>query len=464
MKSRSIVRQWLSATLMTLLLVWLAVVLSVAWVIRHETDEIFDAGLQETAQRLLPLAVMQLRTPHVKASAHDQTHDKRQDTDDDPLLESDEGALEPAQHDEYLVYQVFHANGRMLLRSHAAPVSPLTQRLLPGFHNTAVHRIYVEKSRNGEFMIALAEKATHRRSTLNSTLKFLLMPLLALLPLTALGMLLIVRRASLPLQQLGDAMAQRSSTDLHPVPADSLPIELQPLADNLNQLMQRLTAALEAERHFTANSAHELRTPLAAAMAQLDVLDHSGLNEVQTQRVDTVRQLLQRLQVLSEKLLQLARAESGMAWKMAEVDLAQLLKLLCHDRQWQTDHRLNLVLPATVTIVRGDVDALGIVLGNLLENAIRYASPDSSIQIELQTHPVRIRIVNDCEPLHSSELERLHERFYRAKPDSRGTGLGLSIVRALLAPSAIVLELHSPARGHPRGFEACLRWPDDASR
>ena len=124
MKSRSMVRQLVSSTLWTLLVLWIAMVVSVAWVIQHETDEIFDASLQETAQRLLPLAVMQLQPRH-------------QDEDDgEHTLALDEDALEPAQHEEYMVYQVFHASGRMLLRSHAAPTRPLAPALKPGFQRT----------------------------------------------------------------------------------------------------------------------------------------------------------------------------------------------------------------------------------------------------------------------------------------------------------------------------------------
>lgn len=444
MKSFSIVRQLLSATLLTLLVLWMAMVISVAWVLKHETDEIFDASLQETAQRLLPLAVMQLN-PHDREEAH--------------TLETNEDSLEPAQHEEYMVYQVFHASGRMLMRSHAAPVTPLVSDLKPGFQRTSAHLIYVEKSRNGEFLLALAEKSSHRIDTQLSTLTFLLLPLLFLLPLSAFSMLWITRRAGRPLHSLNQEMAQRSSADLTPVTLQGLPRELQPLAQTLNQLMGRLNAALEAERNFTANSAHELRTPLAAVMAQLDVLEPSLAPGEPLQRLHTVRQLLLRLQALSEKLLQLARAESGMAWKLGQVDLGQLLRLLCDDQQWRSERRLDLSLPATTVTVQADVDALGIVLGNLLENAVKYATPGSKIQIELTHSPAQIRIVNDCEPLSEADLRRLRERFFRVRVDVQGAGMGLSIVHALLQPNGIDLGLYSPVSGHDRGFEARLTWP-----
>ncbi len=443
MKPRSLVQQLLSATLALLLVLWIAMVVSVAWVIKHETDEIFDSSLQETAQRLLPLAIMQL-------TSHER--------DDDHTLETDEDALEPAHHEEYMVYQVFDAAGRLLLRSHAAPVTPLAPRLQPGFQRTTDHLVYVEQSRNGKFLLALAEKSRHRTDTLLSTLKFLLMPLLALLPLSALGMLLIVRKASRPLQRLDAELSRRSGADLHPVSTAGLPQELQPLAETLNQLMHRLQLALDAERHFTANSAHELRTPLAAAMAQLKVLEQALSTEAQKERLHTVHQLLQRLQNLSEKLLQLARAEAGIAWKSGEVDLRQLLQLLSQDHQWRADMQLQLQLPPAPVIVQGDVDALGIVLGNLLENAIKYATPGSPVRIELDADPVQVRIFNDCEPLPVTALVQLHERFYRARPDSRGAGLGLSIVHALLKQGDVQLSLHSPAQGGGRGFEARLTW------
>lgn len=444
MKARSIVRQLLSATLLTLLVLWIAMVISVAWVIKHETDEIFDAGLQETAQRLLPLAVMRLQ--HKNGEEDDQT------------LETDEDALEPTQHEEYLVYQVFHASGRLLLRSHAAPDTPLVPELKQGFQRTRNHLIYTEKSRNGEFLLALAEKSSHRTDTFLSTIKFLLMPLLALLPLTAMGLLVILRKTSRPLRELDAELARRSSSDLHPLSEKNIPQELLPLTETLNRLMARLQSALEAERSFTANSAHELRTPLAAALAQLEALELSTRHPEQQQRLTNIRQLLNRLQTLSEKLLQLARAESGVAWKQGSVDLAQLLKLICDDHQWRADMPIELSLPDEPVTIEGDVDALGLVLGNLLENAVKYTSTTVPVRVSLTTMPVEIRIINDCDPLPASALARLNERFFRLRPDSRGAGLGLSIVCTLLKASTIKFQTLSPAHGGARGFEARLTW------
>lgn len=444
MKARSIVRQLLSATLLTLLVLWIAMVISVAWVIKHETDEIFDAGLQETAQRLLPLAVMRLQ--HKNGEEDDQT------------LETDEDALEPTQHEEYLVYQVFHASGRLLLRSHAAPDTPLVPELKQGFQRTRNHLIYTEKSRNGEFLLALAEKSSHRTDTFLSTIKFLLMPLLALLPLTAMGLLVILRKTSRPLRELDAELARRSSSDLHPLSEKNIPQELLPLTETLNRLMARLQSALEAERSFTANSAHELRTPLAAALAQLEALELSTRHPEQQQRLTNIRQLLNRLQTLSEKLLQLARAESGVAWKQGSVDLAQLLKLICDDHQWRADMPIELSLPDEPVTIEGDVDALGLVLGNLLENAVKYTSTTVPVRVSLTTMPVEIRIINDCDPLPASDLARLNERFFRLRPDSRGAGLGLSIVCTLLKASTIKFQTLSPAHGGARGFEARLTW------
>lgn len=445
MKSRSIVRQLLTSMLLMLLVLWVLMVVSVAWVIKHETDEIFDASLQETAQRLLPLAVMQLQSQD-RANANPR------------LLETNEDALEPSHHEEYMVYQIFDAAGHLLLRSHAAPALPLVPKLKQGFQRTPHHLVYIEKNRSGEYLLAIAEKNSHRTDTLLSTLKYLLMPLLALLPLSALSMLVIARRARKPLQMLATELSNRGGSDLKPVSTQELPKELTPLADTLNRLMHRLKSAMESERNFTANSAHELRTPLAAAMAQLHILEKTLLQDEQQKILQTAQQMLQRLQNLSAKLLQLARAESGIAWKSGDVNLGQLLEMLCQDYQWRSDLKLELSLPDSPVIVTGDVDALGIVLSNLLENAIKYASPDTPVRIVMRTDPTQICIVNACPPLSAAALERLHERFFRARPDSRGAGLGLSIVRALLEPTTIDFSVHSPATGSNQGFEARLTW------
>jgi two-component system OmpR family sensor kinase len=284
------------------------------------------------------------------------------------------------------------------------------------------------------------------------------MPLVILLPLSAMSMLRIARRASKPLQKLDAELAYRGGSDLNPLSTNDFPQELKPLVKTLNQLMLRLKSALESERNFAANSAHELRTPLAAATAQLHVLEKTILNEDQRKTLVASQQMLHRLQSLSEKLLQLARAESGIAWKSAELDLTELLRLICNDYQWRTVLQLQLSQPTSPVIIQGDIDALGIVLGNLLENAIKYASPGSPIQIEMSTSPIQICIINDCDPLQKTTIRRLHERFYRAHSDSQGSGLGLSIVNTLLKPTSIAFSIQSPAKGSHRGFEAKLTW------
>lgn len=448
MKSASLLRQLLWSTLLLLFVLWIIMGTTVAWVVKHEADDIFDSSMEETAQRLLSLAVLQLSP---------DAHWKPVTT----IAAADEDSVEPALHKEYMVYQVFHVSGKLLMRSHAAPMTPLIPDVRPGFQRTPEHLVYTEQSRNGQYLLALAERADHREATLMGMVEFLLLPLLALLPLAAVGMLLIARRARSPLQALASEMARRGSSDLNPVTTEGLPLELQPLATTLNQLMFRLKSALEAERHFAANSAHELRTPLAAAMFQLSVLEGSLTNEQSMQQLETVRQLLQRLHNLTEKLLQLARAESGIAWRRTPVDLTQLVQLICRDHQWRAGMMLEMDLPPAPVMVMGDVDALGIVVNNLLENAIKYATPGSPITIVLTPSPACIRIINDCEALPESAQKRLHERFFRVRPDSRGAGLGLSIVHALVRPTVIELSLSSPAPGHDRGFEARLSWPQE---
>lgn len=416
----------------SLFVLWLGVVASVAWVVQHEADEVFDSNLQETAQRILPLAV------------HEEHLRK---------LGGDFQRFEPADHKEYLTYQIFDRNGVMLMRSHVAPLTPFPIPLQLGLHRTEDQSFFVDASKDGNFWIKLAEQKSHRKSTLNDTIKLLLLPLGALLPLAILLIHLSVRSVRKSLGKLDQELSTRGSRVLDPIPTTALPTELLGLGESVNLLLARLKGALEAERNFAANSAHELRTPIASAMAQLDVL-REALSDPQTKgRVADARAMIERLEQMTVKLLQLARVESGMAFNVSQVNLTSLCKMLIRDHSFRSRRQVNLTMPELPVMVQGDLDAVGIVIQNLLENADRYAAEGSAVQVELFAEGC-LRVTNDCTAISEELLPTLVNRFVRADQSKPGSGIGLSIVQTILVQCGAVLKLRSPCDVNGRGFEA----------
>lgn len=418
----------------TLAVLWLTVVASVAWVVEHETSEVFDSALQETAQRLLPLAV----------------HD---------IALADQGAplqtLDFIAHDEYLVYQVLNQSGEVLLRSHKAPAHPLLASLAHGFYNEGEQRIYMDATRDRKFIIQVAESLGHRQDTFYSILTYLLLPLLGLLPLAGLAIYWSVRSAQRPIRKFDLDIASRNVNDLRPLSLDDLPVELCGVGKSVNLLLERLRLALEAERSFTANSAHELRTPVATAMAQLQVLQHELSDPLARERVMKASEMLDRLQRMGVKLLQLARAESGVALCNERFDLGMLVGMLCRDFALTTKRELLYQPPGHPVWVLGDIDAVGIALQNLLENADRYGAAGTPIEIRLEPEG-RVVVSNDCEPIPPEKMQKLRQRFFRGTQEKQGSGLGLSIVEAIARQSEGSLQLQSPCHGRARGVSASL--------
>jgi two-component system OmpR family sensor kinase len=388
----SIARKLYYSLILTLLLLWSGAVASVVWVLQYETNEIFNSSLQETSQRLLSLVVHELKF-------------------------SEPGRLspvsEPKEHDEYLSYQLFDQNGTMLMRSHMAPDTPYPTLRKVGFYKLDNQHFYVESSLDGNYWITLAERTNHRKSTFYGTLKPLLLALGALLPLAFLAIYFAVNAMRKSILRLDHELSTRSSKDLHSINTDTLPTELFGLGETVNSLMVRLKIALEAERSFTANSAHELRTPIASAMAQLDVLRDELVDSRSQARIADAREMMVRLEQMTVKLLQLARAESGAAFNMSKMNLKSLTEMLVRDLYFRSSRRVEYRCPDQPVSIMGDVDAIGIVIQNLLENADRYASPDMPLQVEVSVDG-ELTIRNDCEAIADDLLKLLRKRFVRA--------------------------------------------------
>jgi len=416
---------------------WFAAALAVALVVRHETEEIFDSSLQETSQRVLALAVRELEL--------DPTHNWPDHA-------------EPVDQQEYINYQVLNARGEILLRSQGAPAQPYPASSQAGHQTVNGQHFYFASSRDGAYVIKAAERSRHREDFFSDTLVYLSLPFGALLPITALVIYLTVKRSQRSILKFGADIAQRDSRELHPIHTDTLPVELLRVGEAVNSLMHRLQLALEAERGFAANSAHELRTPIAAALAQLDVLRDEVTAADDQARVADARRMIERLEQMTVKLLQLAKAESGSALDCSRMDLSGLTAMLLRDESFRSKRRMDFSTPDLPVWVGGDLDAVGIVIQNLLENADRYAPPGTPIEITITPQGALI-VKNDCAAIPAGTLRSLCDRFVRANQLKPGSGIGLSIVDTILRQCDAELVLRSPCYENGRGFmaSACFK-------
>jgi len=288
---------WLIVTLTAgAVALWLLAASLAANSLRLSLDDAFDGGLRETAERLLPLAIDGYRDEMGEQEGEHDAHEI-------PLFDD-------ANASEYIVYQVRRASGELLLRSHDAPVEPLDAPLETGFTNLGPWRIYTLGTQRHDVFIQVAEAVDHRTQSLVASVLALIWPIALLIPLSAFGIYLAVRRGIRPVRTLSSEIGARHAANLTPIEVEGLPIELKPIGDAVDGLILRVQTALDAERAFAANSAHELRTPLAGSLAQLQRLIAELEGHPEQERARQVEQSLIRLRQLSNRLLQLARAEA----------------------------------------------------------------------------------------------------------------------------------------------------------
>ena len=300
----------------------------------------------------------------------------------------------------------------------------------------------------------------------------LLMPMLLALPALAVLLLIAIGVALAPLRQLARDVAARAPKRLDPLPVERLPAEVAPLVARLNSLFADINRALENERRFTADAAHELRTPLAALKAQAQV----ALASVDAaQRQHALNQILvgcARATHLVAQLLTLARLDAGTAHTMQDIALRALAEeALAGSAGDAIERHCELVLHDGDARVRGDPLLLQALLRNLVDNALRHGGGTQiDVSITQGDGQAVLCVSDNGRGIAADERGRVLQRFYRsagADPgdepmhQASGSGLGLSIVSRITELHGGKLEIGSPATG--KGVSALVHLPLAAS-
>ncbi len=403
---------WLLTTAMAGL--WLLGSVTSGTLALFEVNERLDNALVEVAERLLPATSNVLLQPQDSAKLAQQ--------------------LVSTLNPKALAYQILNPAGSVVMRSVNAPKTPFTLPLASGFHNVPRYRVYSQTALTGGYFIEVAEPDLHRHEALRRTIGLAALPLLFFLPALWILIRWVVRRGTRSLIQLQQEIGQRDGSNMSSIPDLPLPVELMPIHTALNRLLDRLRHALENERQFAANSAHELRTPIAALLAQLQVLSAELLGSPHADRVHGLVRQVKALGQLAEKLLQFSRTGGILALRRERIAVLPVLQLLINDFQRQdgVGNRLRLTLNnAEELIALTDLDVLGIGLRNLLENAVRYGAPDEAIDVIID-HDNCVRVLNGGEIVPPETMAEIKLPFRRGTTVGLGGGLGLAIVENIM--------------------------------
>ncbi|MFK4769626.1 MULTISPECIES: ATP-binding protein [Rhizobium/Agrobacterium group] len=443
----SMTRRLILSLTFAMTFLWLLAVGLGLVVMEEELAEIFDGTLQDTAERLVPLVVDDLEHRGMAGGPSDSAQSA--------APQQLQTASSSGDH-EYLIYQVRDPSGRVLIRSHDAPERAFETPLKAGFWKDPTYQFYTATSEDRKIFVQVADAFENREEAVREGAIALFLPLILLIPVSGMMIWLVVRRAVKPVSELRREIETKDGGNMEPIDASILPRELQPIAVSVNLLMMRLRTALDAEREFTSNSAHELRTPIAGALAQTQMLIAELTDSSSRHRASQIEASLTRLSHLAEKLLQLSRAEAGIGIADKPADLGRILEMVL------TDFWRGMANPSRLIFHRApdaqltgpfSEDAFAIVLRNLIENALVHGRPEEPVEVFLEDGGP-VRIVNAAPAMTETELASIRRRFSRGKTEAAGSGLGLSIVERLLGQMNGHLVLLSPASGRDDGFEA----------
>ena len=478
----------LTGLLAVVLLVWAATAVTTWLDVRHELDELLDSHLAQAAALLV---VQQARE-----------------------IEDADEPLDAPQLHRYaprVAFQVWH-EGRLAMRSANAPTVPMVALDAPaetavqppgqshesrtlgglrddddharprgnkhsdraqraegfmlGFHSVPLAgtdwRVFVAQGAERDVRVLVGEQVASRDAILWAVLRSTLKPMALALPLLALAIWWLVRQGTAPLRTLSRTLAARHPQALAPVVLDGAPTEMAPLLDALNRLFERITAMVDAERRFTADAAHELRTPIAAIRAQAQVALAETDDDARAHALRATLVGCDRATRLVEQMLTLSRLEAGAAPALVSLDLSALARRVAAElapRAIQRQQTLSLDAEAPQP-VQGNDTLLAVLLRNLIDNALRYSPAGAEVQVAVAATADGVCLqVQDSGPgLTEADRQRLGERFFRVLgSDQAGSGLGWSIVRRIAAVHGASVEVAaSAALG---GLSVSVCWP-----
>lgn len=340
----------------------------------------------------------------------------------------------------------------------------MSKNLKRGFHTLRegddFWRAYVtRKSRNGKQFMVAQKLGVSAELAFNSA-KNTALPLMLLFLLVPLLVTLVVRHSFKPLNALTNKVSSSSSLQLDVANKKEIPVEVLPFVSAIDSLLEKNEAHNERQRRFIADAAHELRTPITALSLEIENVQSAKSEQIKQQRQAALAQSVSRLQRLVNQLLDLARAQSGLAHTPSVVNLNELVKNqigelfpLADTKQLEVQ-----VLRNEAVQLNDNNNQLQHLIRNALSNAIKFAPTGGKIDIDIvNANGMAVFSVTDNGPgVTSEQLDKLRQPFYRpdGQASGQGAGLGLAICNEIASQLNGSLELSNVS---PNGFRFCYQ-------
>ena len=433
------IRFRLLASVLTLFVVSWIVVAGFAFTkAEHEIEEVFDAELSQSAQVLVGIIIPRL-------GQWDQTLSL-----DDDLV----GHI----YETKISFQVWRDSG-LLIKSATAPDLPLAR--VEGYSDQVIDgrkwRVFTRFDSRTSSKIHVAELYEIRNELVEYIALGVIAPMFFALPILALLFWVAITHGLAPLSKAARDVSKSSPEEISVLHED-VPNEIKPLAGAINNLLTRIKTTLDRERRFTADAAHELRTPLASLRVQSQVALRAKTDKEQKNALQQIISGVDRATRMVEQLLTLARLEplheSGSGSGFKNISLATVATEVVSDLA-NIAHGKSIDISMDVhkddVRVRANPDMLSILLRNLVDNAIRYTPPGGDVRVMIEhKNAVEQLVVEDSgSGVVDWEKDHLFNRFFRGgnSSNSTGCGLGLSIVQRIAEIHNAKINLGVPSSG-----------------
>ena len=375
---------------------------------------------------------------------------------------------------EHLTFQVWAGKDRLVVSTPGAPGTPLRQDFVDGATDSTISgitwRVFSISDRTGRIYVqvgnprSVVDKELHYKALIALGLSTLLLAFVGLLMWWA------VRKTLQPVVAIAKAVRDRQKFDLTALPVTDVPTEIRPLVDSFNHLMHHLDQAVQSERRFIGDAAHELRTPLSALYGQTEVALRASTMSDKDAALVKLLVVVERSTRLSEQLLDLARLDAGMHAPLREwSDLDEIVVHIASEFDVAAQKARRTIQLATEPCqIQCDVDEIGILLRNLVDNALRYTSAGGQIRITCGhgttglERKVFLEVSDDGPGVPETEQTAIFNRFHRVPGSgTRGIGIGLSLVASIARLHDAEIETRNGV-GNP-GFRVRIVFPAAAA-
>jgi len=377
-------------------------------------------------------------------------------------------SYQPITHQKF-VFQAWDQHGNLIINSHNNPANePLALKDAKfGFSDRKIGqdswRIYAAYDKDRHIKVVIAELYNIRRQLADDIARNNAYILLVTYPIFGILVWLMIDYALASITRVADAISNRASTYLEPVSMIDIPKEIKPLVAELNQLFLRLKLAFERNKRFASDAAHELRTPLAALKTNLQVALKTQNESERQGAFQKVLESVDRSSHVVAQLLTLSRL--GEEEGLADIKPFDLHKLATEIIAYLAPHaiekniELELLDPPKNSIITGNEVSIGILIRNVVDNAIRYTPELGSVQIAVleQANKIVFRVIDSGMGVPVELRERIFERFYRVLgTNTSGSGLGLAIVSQIAKLHHAKITLSTPKSGVGLQFEVAF--------